>query len=240
MLEIRNCVNNHIVIIIFRRNYFFKNKDKIVGIIVLLGIIAIFLVFGYVNTRPQNISKDDLEKIFVESDMDDKKNLYSEENNSINTENNNKIIVEIKGEVNNPNVYTLNEGSRIYELIDLAGGLTPFGDDKNINKASVLVDGQCIVIGNIVDEENVQIIDELNNGIKESISLSQNKDDKININRASRDDLMKLSGIGESKAQAIISYRDSIGGFKDVDELKNVDGIGEKTVEKLKESITIN
>ena len=217
-----------------------KNKDKIVGSIVLLGIIAIFLVFGYVNTRPQNISKDDLEKIFVESDMDDKKNLYSEENNSINTENNNKIIVEIKGEVNNPNVYTLNEGSRIYELIYLAGGLTPFGDDKNINKASVLVDGQCIVIGNIVDEENVQIIDELNNGIKESISLSQNKDDKININRASRDDLMKLSGIGESKAQAIISYRDSIGGFKDVDELKNVDGIGEKTVEKLKESITIN
>ena len=210
-----------------------KNKDKIVGSIVLLGIIAIFLVFGYVNTRPQNISKDDLEKIFVESDMDDKKNLYSEENNSINTENNNKIIVEIKGEVNNPNVYTLNEGSRIYELIDLAGGLTPFGDDKNINKASVLVDGQCIVIGNIMDEENVQNIDE-------SISLSQNKDDKININRASRDDLMKLSGIGESKAQAIISYRDSIGGFKDVDELKNVDGIGEKTVEKLKESITIN
>lgn len=50
-----------------------KNKDKIVGSIVLLGIIAIFLVFGYVNTRPQNISKDDLEKIFVESDMDDKK-----------------------------------------------------------------------------------------------------------------------------------------------------------------------
>ena len=217
-----------------------KNKDKIVGSIVLLGIIAIFLVFGYVNTRPQNISKDDLEKIFVESDMDDKKNLYSEENNSINPENNNKIIVEIKGEFNNPNVYTLNEGSRIYELIDLAGGLTPFGDDKNINKASVLVDGQCIVIGNIMDEENVQNIDELNNGIKESISLSQNKDDKININRASRDDLMKLSGIGESKAQAIISYRDSIGGFKDVDELKNVDGIGEKTVEKLKESITIN
>lgn len=173
-----------------------KNKDKIVGSIVLLGIIAIFLVFGYVNTRPQNISKDDLEKIFVESDMDDKKNLYSEENNSINTENNNKIIVEIKGEVNNPNVYTLNEGSRIYELIGLAGGLTPFGDDKNINKASVLVDGQCIVIGNIMDEENVQSIDELNNGIKESISLSQNKDDKININRASRDDLMKLSGIG--------------------------------------------
>lgn len=201
-----------------------KNKEKIIGGIVLFGIIAMFLVFGYISTRPQNISEDDLDKIFVELNTNDKKEAYNEENNTINTESNNKIIVEIKGEVNNPRVYTLDEGCRIYELIDLAGGLTPFGNDKNINKASVLVDGQCIVIGNITDEEDTLSVATLNNDISESLSLGQSTDDKININKASKDDLMKLSGVGESKAQAIIDYRDSIGTFKSVDELSDVDG----------------
>lgn len=214
-----------------------KNKEKIVGGIVLLGIIAVFLVFGYISTRPENISEDDLEKIFVELNTNDKIEAYNEENNTINnTESNNKIIVEIKGEVNNPSVYTLDEGSRIYELIDLAGGLTPFGSDKNINKALVLVDGQCIVIGSIDNNEE----DTLNMSTNGISSLGASAEGKVNINKASKDDLMKLSGVGESKAQAIIDYRDSIGGFKEVDELKNVDGIGEKTVEKLKDSITIN
>lgn len=214
-----------------------KNKEKIVGGIVLLGIIAVFLVFGYISTRPENISEDDLEKIFVELNTNDKIEAYNEENNTINnTESNNKIIVEIKGEVNNPSVYTLDEGSRIYELIDLAGGLTPFGSDKNINKALVLVDGQCIVIGSIDNNEE----DTLNMSTNGISSLGASAEGKVNINKASKDDLMKLSGVGESKAQAIIDYRDSIGGFKGVDELKNVDGIGEKTVEKLKDSITIN
>ncbi|MDO4536409.1 MAG: helix-hairpin-helix domain-containing protein [Clostridium perfringens] len=218
-----------------------KNKEKIVGGIVLLGIIMAFLVFGYINTRPQNISDDDLEKIFVELNTNDKKEVYNEENNTINTESNNKIVVEIKGEVNSPNVYTLDEGSRIYELIDLAGGLTPFGNDENINKASVLVDGQCVVIGNIDDtEENTLSDATLNMNTNEISSLSGSKGEKININKASKDDLMKLSGVGESKAQAIIDYRDSIGIFKSVDELGNVEGIGAKTVDKLRDSITVN
>lgn len=217
-----------------------KNKEEIVGSLVLLGIIVVFLIFGYINIRSQNISEDDLEKIFVELNTNDKIDDYNIESSTINTESNNKIIVEIKGEVNNPSIYTLDEGSRIYELIDLAGGLTPFGNDKNINKASVLVDGQCIVIGNITDEEDALSIATLSNDINEFVPLGQSTDDKININKASKDDLMKLSGVGESKAQAIIDYRESIGGFKDIYELKNVDGIGDKTVEKLKDSITIN
>lgn len=216
-----------------------KNKEKIVGSIVLLVIISVFLVFGYINTRPEKISEDDLEKIFVESSVNNKVETYSEENNTITTKNNEKIVVEIKGEVNNPNVYTLESNSRVYELIDLAGGLTPFGNDKNINKASVLADGQCIIIGNITDEENIDSVEILNNGINDTMS-SKSKDDKININTASKDDLTKLPGVGDAKAQAIISYRDSVGGFKDVDELKNVDGIGDKTVERLKDSIKVN
>lgn len=218
-----------------------KNKEKIVGASVLLGIIAVFLIFGYISTRPQNISEDDLDKIFVELNTNDKKEVYNEENNTINTDSNNKIIVEIKGEVNKPSVYTLDQGSRIYELIDLAGGLTPFGNDKNINKASVLVDGQCIVIGNIDDsEENTLDSATLIMSTNEISSLGGSTSDKININKASKDDLMKLSGVGESKAQAIIDYRDSIGTFKSIDELSDVDGIGEKTVDKLRDRLTID
>lgn len=218
-----------------------KNKEKIVGGVVLLGIIAVFLIFGYISTKPENISEDDLEKIFVELNTNDKIEVYNEASNTISTESNNKIVVEIKGEVNNPSVYTLNEGSRIYELIDLAGGLTPFGNDQNINKASVLVDGQCIVIGSIDDNgENELNSATLTRNTNDVSSLNETKDDKININKASKDDLMKLSGVGEAKAQAIINYRDSIGSFKSVDELGDVDGIGEKTVDKLRDSITIN
>lgn len=218
-----------------------KNKEKIVGSIVLLVIISVFLVFGYISTKSENISKDDLEKIFVESNTNNKIEANnSEENNTLSTKSNEKIVVEIKGEVNKPNVYTLDSGSRIYELIDLAGGLTPFGNDKNINKASVLVDGQCIVVGNEIDEENVQNAVMLSNSLNEFISSEQGKDDRININQATKDDLTKLSGVGSTKAQAIITYRDSVGGFKDIEELKNVDGIGDKTVEKLKDSIRVN
>ncbi len=218
-----------------------KNKEKIIGSAVLLGVIAVFLVFGYINTKPQNISEDDLEKIFVELNTNDKIDSYNEENNTIYTESNNKIVVEIKGEVNKPSVYTLDEGSRIYELIDLAGGLTPFGNDKNINKASVLVDGQCVVIGNIDDNEEDTLSDAtLNISTNDISSLSDNTEEKININKASKDDLMKLSGIGESKAQAIIDYRNSIGTFKSIDELGDVDGIGKKTVDRLRDNIRIN
>ena len=218
-----------------------KNKEKIVGGVVLLGIIAVFLIFGYISTKPENISEDDLEKIFVELNTNDKIEVYNEASNTISTESNNKIVVEIKGEVNNPSVYTLNKGSRIYELIDLAGGLTPFGNDQNINKASVLVDGQCIVIRSIDDNgENELDSATLTMNTNDVSSLNETKDDKININKASKDDLMKLSGVGEAKAQAIINYRDSIGYFKSVDELGDVDGIGEKTVDKLRDSIAIN
>lgn len=207
-----------------------KGKEKIVGSIVLLALIIVFLVVGYINTKPEKITEEDMKKMFVDIPAGSD-NVEPESTSS------NKIVVEIKGEVNKPNVYFLNEGSRLYELIDAAGGVTEFADISNINRAASLMDGQCIVIGNINDKNTLEGVPA--NGSSMPVG-SLGGETRININTASKDELMKLSGVGESKAEAIIQYRTKSGGFKKVEDLQNVDGIGEKTVEKLKDKITVN
>lgn len=147
-----------------------------------------------------------------------------------------KIIVEIKGEVAKPDVYELEADSRINDLINLAGGITENGDIENINRAGILNDGDCIIIKNIKaksqeSEEKVESVSS-NNNLK-------NKNRKININSAKEEELMTLIGIGETKARSIIEYRSKNGKFASIEQLAEVNGIGIKTVEKLKDKITI-
>ena len=154
-------------------------------------------------------------------------------NTNINQQVGNIIVVEIKGEVINPDVYSLNEGSIIKDLIEAAGGLTNEADISNINRAKEINNHELIVIRNIndsVSNENIEI-----NEIQE-IEID---DGKININTADLNRLKDIPGIGDVKANSIIMYREENGGFKTIDELKNVDGIGEKTFEKIKNNIKI-
>lgn len=142
------------------------------------------------------------------------------------------IVVEIKGEVNNPDVYTLKEGSIIKDLIEIAGGLTSNADISNINRAKEIKNHELIVIRNINDI-NIEV---------ESIEaeINQESDDGIiNINDADLSKLKEIPGIGDVKANAIILYREENGGFKSIEEIKKVDGIGEKTFEKIKNSIKL-
>ncbi|MGL5243803.1 MAG: helix-hairpin-helix domain-containing protein, partial [Sarcina sp.] len=196
--------------------------------VILMSILSIFLIVGYINTRPEKLSEADMENMFVQ--VESKKIEVEKEEKTKNL-----ITVEIKGEVNKPDVYIIEDETRLYQLIELAGGITLEADVDSINRASTLTDGQCVFIGNI---NNKQESNNSNNALPNSNTSTSNG--KININSASKDDLMKLTGVGESKAQAIISYREKSGGFKKVEDLQNVDGIGEKTVEKLKDSITVN
>ncbi len=178
--------------------------------------------------------------------------ISSGENESeVSKKNSNKIMVEVKGEVRNPNVYVLEDGSRIFELIEMAGGPTENADLSNINRALYLSDGQCIVVNNInektlekVNEENPVNMDNsrIVTSTKPKNNNEESKEDNgevININSASKERLMTLNGIGESKAQAIIDYREENGGFKSVDDIMNISGIGEKTLEKIKDKISI-
>jgi len=125
-----------------------------------------------------------------------------------------KIIVQIIGEVNKPDIYELEVGTRLYELIELAGGFTKNADIISVNQSRELKDEMKIIIPSILDGES--------------------KDNRININTADLSELMLLNGIGEVKAQAIITYRENHGPFTIIEEIMKVSGIGLRTFEKIK------
>lgn len=228
-----------------------KKKERIIGAIVLLAVLGSVLLFVSNMRKPQEFSQKEVLEMFNEeedSGMESTKKISSK-SETINEEKNQdakaerkNIVVEIKGEVVKPNVYTVAENSRVNDIIEKAGGLTSEANINNINRASLLSDGECIVIRNINDKDVDMQEENLNNKVNtlSQGSSSASSGDSININTASKDELKTLSGIGDTKAEAIIEYRDSNGGFKSIDELKNVSGIGEGTLNKIREKININ
>ena len=131
------------------------------------------------------------------------------------------------GCVNQPGVYEVEEGTRIFEVIELAGGLTQNASEVAINLADEVSDGQQIYVPD--QEEAVGI----------SFAQESQESGLVNINTADSAMLQTLPGIGQQKAEQIIQYRESHGGFSSIEEIKNVSGIGDSTYERLKQSITV-
>ena len=137
------------------------------------------------------------------------------------------IYVHICGEVNNPGVYELPEGSRIFEAVEAAGGFTEEAAQASLNLAQVISDEEQIVILTLEEaEEKVRLEREQAAGI-------------VNLNTASKEQLMTLTGIGASRAEDIIRYRNESGGFQSIEEIMNVPGIKESAYLKIKDSITV-
>lgn len=218
-----------------------KNK-KIIGLVIITIIIFIVSIFLYKQKSSNAFKEEYMTEIFEEESNDNMEYTETlEEDTTIINEDSidrNKIIVEIKGEVAKPDVYQLEEGSIIKDLIDMAGGVTEEADLSRINRAEELLNHELIIIGNINDETESSVVQ--NNS---TYSSNGNNSDKvsrlININTADLEQLKEITGIGNIKAQSIIDYREANGGFKSLEELKNVDGIGDKTFEKIKEQITL-
>ena len=143
------------------------------------------------------------------------------------------LYVYICGEVINPGVYEMNCQERVCTLIQRAGGLTEHADLKAVNQAQLLEDGQMVYIPS-AEEARGLLAD-----VTEGSSGSGQTEGKINLNSASREQLMTLPGIGEGKAGNIISYREEHGKFQSIEDLMKVDGIKEGTYEKLKDRITV-
>ena len=228
-----------------------KNK-KTTGILAILVIILISSGILYLKSGFKELKKNDTESVFVEDDINNDKSDQDLINNSSksqgkkSSEQNTKtedvslkdkfIVVEIKGEVKKPDVYTLNEDSIVKDLIDKAGGITENADLSNINRAKKLQNHEEVYIANINETTP--------NSPNANIAVNSNKtqassSEMININSATIEELKKLNGVGDGKAKSIIEYREQNGGFKSIEDLKNVKGFGGKMFEKIKDQIEV-
>ncbi len=147
-----------------------------------------------------------------------------------------KIIIHVAGEVNNPGIISLKQGSRIIDAIESAGGLTEDADISNVNLAYELEDAQKIYIPSIYDLEEIAVIQENSENI---LSSGVKKNSKVNINKANEGELQNLTGIGLSIAKRIVQYRNENGNFKNLEDIKNVSGIGDSKYENIKDEICI-
>lgn len=195
-------------------------KEKIIGSIAILMILIIFIAINYFSNRPHKYKEED---IFIEKQEVKDTNKYEEKKKG-------RLTVEIKGEVKKPDVYIMTEGNIIKDLITEAGGITEKADLSKINQARKLKDGDCISIYSKEDSS----LPTFSNG-----SQSISSDGMIDVNTATKDELMKVPGIGEVTAAKIIEFREKNGNFKSLEDLKKVGRIGDKTLEKFKEKLEV-
>lgn len=204
-------------------------------ILVIISVIIVILYYPKEEAKPQIVK---VKKQISNKEVKEEKYYY----------------VDIKGAVNNPGVYKLKEDSRVIDAINNSGGLKENADTSIINLSKKIEDEMVIIIYSKEDlqkyKDNLStkaIEDEIK---KEKISIDKNnkaeinidlKEDngKININTASKEELTTLPGVGESKAEAIIKYREDNGNYEKIEDIKNVSGIGESAFEKIKDNITV-
>ena len=206
---------------------------------ILGGISILMIVIIYV------LYKNDIEEKEVTIDIF-KEEEQEEDNIDKKTVSDLKVVVDIKGMVANPGVYEVDSTYRVNDVISLAGGLLDGADTSLINLAKTVTDEMTIIIyssDEVLEKLKGQIcvcdcpIQENDACIEEDNTKDNNE--IININTASKEELMTLPGIGEVRAEEIINYRSNNGSFKTIDDIKNVSGIGEELFEEIKASITV-
>ena len=143
------------------------------------------------------------------------------------------ITVDVKGAVKSPGIYDLPVGSRVNDAVQKAGGLTEQADSKSLNLAQKVSDEALVYVPTKGEETASQ-------QTASGTASSTSKEKKVNLNKASLEELKQVKGLGGKRAQDIIDHRESNGKFKSVDELKKVSGIGAKTIEKLKDYVTVD
>lgn len=213
------------------------DKDYIViGIIIIAVIIFIVLNIGKVT----EFNKEEKENTTINASIEESKNDIEEkeikENKEETKEMGTGIFVHIDGWIQNPGVYEIKENDRVNTIIEKAGGLKEGASIKSINLAARLSDGDKIYIPNREEEKQIETTEVKRNNTG-TVKITKNS--KININKASISELKQITGIGESTANKIIDYRDNVGKFKKIEDIKEVKGIGDSKYESIKDKITI-
>ncbi|MGD6872666.1 helix-hairpin-helix domain-containing protein [Sutcliffiella horikoshii] len=146
-----------------------------------------------------------------------------------------EVLIDIKGHVMQPGVYRMKIGDRIIDAVEKAGGFMEGADSDKVNLAALLADEMVIIVpkeGEVIDEVVQQ-------PVTNESDLTGNSGGLVNINTASEEELTSLTGIGPSKAKAIVDYRKENGLFKKEEDIMQVSGIGQKSFEKLRNEITV-
>ncbi|MGI6705217.1 MAG: helix-hairpin-helix domain-containing protein [Clostridia bacterium] len=210
------------------------NLDKKQQLVFLILIFVIVVETGFIMADrlfPSLFS--DNTGLELEIPVGDRSDEYEEgEKNSV-EEAEEPIKVYVTGQVKKQGVVTLPQGSRWEDAVNAAGGLTDQADSLRINLAKRLSDGEAVYIPKIGDEDIPSIASPNSDG-------SGGGKQKININTADINTLDQLPGIGPSRAQKIIEYREENGPFKSIEDIKKITGIGEKIFENLKDDITVD
>ena len=213
-------------------------------------LIAAGLVFGLTGSRDSARELDDTGAIVMNSGGDLEPGEQAEDENISATENNTPedrrdvenseksgVYVYICGEVIKPGVYELSGDSRIYEAVDAAGGFTENAARECVNLASKVSDGMQITIYN--REEAASLLADSAPVGENAGKSGTSGSGLVNLNTATKEELMTLKGIGESKAEDIIRYREKSGGFKKIEDIMKISGIKEAGFQKIKDSITV-
>lgn len=205
-----------------------NKKQKI--IVVVLIIIMCIVIGYYIISKTEKYDYSEIEKIpnIIEEDQEVNDNIAE-----------NKIVIHITGEVEEEGVIELEKGARISDAIEEAGGTTEEADLSNVNLAYSLSDGQKVKIPNINEKDEEIIVVEEKAGDNIIIEGNKSKEEKININKAAQTEIETLPGIGPSTALKIINYRNEHGKFKNIEDIKNVSGIGDSKFENIKEYICV-
>lgn len=215
-----------------------SKKIKIVIIISVVMIIFMFIFNIFHKNEKYEIGHN--EEAF-ESEIQDESVFEEDETNATKHEELTRetIFVDIVGEVNSPSMVEVGSKDRLQIAVDKAGGLTEKADRDSINLAQKLTDGAQYVIPKKGEELKINYSDnqKLEGSVKNTVADSEGK---VNINTADKDELKTLSGIGDVLAQRIIDYRNENNGFKSVDDINNVKGIGEKKFEEIKGEIFVD
>lgn len=148
-----------------------------------------------------------------------------------------KIVVHVAGAVKNPGVYALEEGQRVKDAIQIAGGPLPEADLLRLNLAQKIHDEDKLYVPKIGEAPEQQEQESESYGA--TVGISSKNDGKVNINTADESELTKLPGVGSATAQKIIDYRTTNGTFKSIEDIKNVSGIGDKKFEQMKDKIKV-
>ncbi|MBO0439769.1 helix-hairpin-helix domain-containing protein [Candidatus Enterococcus ikei] len=196
-------------------------KHYLMGGCIVIVVICSMIFFFFSKSNSQSVEEEELIQTSISSSVQTDTESLSKQ-----------IYVDIKGAVKKPGMYEGSADMRVWDAVMLAGGVSEEADTKQVNFSERIIDQMVIYVPKVGEE--IQST-EKNNDSQGSQSKETNK---INLNQANETELQALPGIGQKKAQEIIRYREENGGFKSIEDLKNISGFGEKTFEKLKDSIT--